>query len=1057
MTPLIPVVQHTKLFQPVRTVMPEGMTIEEIIESSGVHERFWDDGVVTIDRKDGKDSAEIPREWWSHVRPRTNGIPIEVSLWLPPAKGAGNILSIVATIAIIVAATFVAGPAGTAFFTSLGFAAFASTAAAVAGAGVALLGSLAIRALTPPPSTQALTEGSGIDSQDRIASIDQNILRPGGIIPHTRGTRKIYAPVVVKLLIELVGDHEYATIVLGMSGAHAISDLRADNVEFDRMVELGELEYEVRDIVNDDSLITLIERQSATDPNVITMSQHEVDITNTKRLKDQTTPLNSSPTWHAMRSDGSPDEIWLHFRWPGGLFDADVPTAQMVTPVRVRIRPVGDVAWIRLPEVHFAYKKQEMFRKDIRIIWGTAPSAPTPKTDRAPYTAYAAVVQKLDNGGTASVIGDFTAPTLENLSDHNDLSGVSKSGSTASGYVGFRDDNHPRRAIKSQVGGDNSTGFTSAANVTVQWWGKSTPGAPANDTDGTLLATTGSIADTTSLQELTSSDQTTLFYSQWIKTIGSVAGSYALRRWDLFDDGDWSWISHSSFYTSILSSAVSNWVMRDTTIGTTVVRNTALYEDRAEFYLDPVTFPQGDYEIEIMRGAVVDQAGFTEATYINNDDTQVVADLFKWRWNGGANVYEVPRDMNNVQYQMQRVRLVRIWNEHPLLNAPGKLSLIALKVKDRQVQQISCIAQKYVPDWDGSIWTGNVLTNNPAPHAVDALIGELNADAAESDLIDNASFVAWRTQCVTDDREINAVIEGQSAETVSQLAAGAGYARIGKSETFRAIIDKDRSAEAPVQIFSSRNSNGYQYRVDYPRRPSGFRVVFNDIDQNYNENEIIVMDPDGDQGAIFEEARYDALVTLADVTERALFDMKQSRLRGVLHSFDANGQSIKCVNGDLIGLNNPVLRRQFGAGYIQRIIYSSPATHIIGLELDGTVPINGDDGLFLMPYTDDDAFIDESIADGLWGPLSIGACVRLKNGGGWLTAEIVTNELVTISRTITFTTPQLATNVDVGGLVTVGELGEEYLRLILREMVPKAAPSYPATLIAFDEAQELWS
>lgn len=1051
---LVPVIQHTRLFQPTRAVMPEGLTIAEIIDRSGVHQRFWQDGVVSVDRKDGKESTIIPREWWAHVRPRSDGVPIEVSLWMPPTKGGGNILTIVATIAIIVAATVVSGGA-LAFLTPL--LAAGTIGAAVAGAGIAVLGSLALRALTPPPSTQALTEGSGLDNQERMASIDGNVVRPGGIIPHTRGLRKIYPPVVCKMLIELVGNSEYASIIFGLSGKHDLTDLRADGASFDQLVENGELEYEIRDIVNDNSLITLVERQSVTDPNVIVLSQHEVQIDDTNALKDQTTPANSAPHWHTMRVDGAPDEVWIHLRWPGGLFDADNPTLQMVTPVRVRIREVGDTAWIRLPEVHFAYRKQETFKKDIRIIWGTAPTAPTPKTDRAPYAAYAAVVQRIRQGGTVTEIGDFGAGDLENFSDHNDSSTVVKSSTTASGWVGFRDDTHPRRAIKSQIAGNSTTGFSSAANVTIEWYGKSTPGAPANDTDGTLLATTGSFADHTNLVELTSGNQTTLFYSQWLKITGSVAGTYAFRRWDLFDDGDWSWLAHSSFYTTIANSPAI-WVMRDTTIGTTVIRNTALYEDRAEFYLDPNTIPKGDYEVEIIRGAVVDQAAFDELTYQVTGESSV-SELFKWKFESGPAEYEVPRDLGNVQYEMHRARFVRIWNEHPLPDAPNNLTLIAMIVKDRQIQAVSCLAEKYVPDWDGSEWTGDVLTSNPATHIRDMLAGDLNQDALsdEDDLIDNASLVALRTRAIAEGYEINAIIEGQSVRTSYQLAAGCAYARVRESEQFSVIIEKDRSDEAPVQIFSSRNSAGYQYRVEYPRRPSGFRVVYYNADDNYNETEEIIMDPDGDGGAVFEEARYDALVTFAEVEARALFDMKQSRLRGVLHSFDSNGQSIKCINGDLIGLNHPVLTRQFGAGYIQRIHYSSPPTHIISLELDGTVPVSGTDGFFIMPYTDDDAFIDESIDDGFWGPLSLGACVRLKNGGGWLTAEIVADETELISRTITFVTPQLATNVDIGGLVTVGELGEEYLRLIVREMVPKVGPSYPATLIAFDEAQGLWS
>ena len=936
----ITVVVRARMFSPVRYQMPEGLSIGEMLERvPGLPDRFYSDGVVSVDRVDGLDYVKVPRKWWYKVRPRTDGIPIEISAWMPPKKGAGSVISIVATIAIIVAAAFVAGPAGIAFFTPLVGAAWAGTAAAVAAAGVGIIGSMALRALSPPPSTEALQQSS-LDNQERSASISGNVVRPGGIIAHVQGSREIFPPVVVKMLIELIGDKEVATVVFGVSGPHSMANFKADGVSFDN---IRELEYETRDIENDNSPLTLVTRQSRTDPSVLTLSQHKISVTAESSLEDQTTPMNSVPIWHAMRADGSPDEIWINLKWPTGLFDGDAPTDEMITPVRVRMRAVGDTNWIRLPEIHFAYRKQEPFQKDIRIKWGTAPTPPTPKVTRAPYAAYSAVPMRFSDSALTQV-GDWNAFSLTNA--NNQQSGttvIQKTGSTASMYAGFRHATITRRAVKAIVWPHSGNGFAGSANVTIEWWGKTTTGAPASATDGALIATSGVIADTTSPVTLDSANHTTEYFAQWIRVVGSANTAYEVAEINFFDDGDWSWVSHSHFWTSL--TTLGDRVMRDSTIGTTDLQNIALYEDRADVYLDAGTFPQGDYEIEIMRGTAVKQSAFTETEYRVTEgfDTIRVADLFKWHYDTtGTPAYEVSRDMGNVQLEIQRQRLVLIWNDYPLgSEAADKLSLLAVKVTDRQVQSISFEGGLMVPTWNGTEWSTTLAeTSNPAAHARNCLVGSLNKDAIDLEQLDDDAFTDWYDHCVAEGYEVNLVVEGASAGVVAQVNAGCGYARIRQSEVFSVVPDRDRSAEAPVQIFTTRNSRGYTMTKEFPRRPSGLRAVFHDRDDNWKEKEIIVLDPDGDSGSIYEEARYDALVTEADVTARALHDMLQDRKRLANHQFESNGQSIKCESGDLIGLNHPVLNAAYGGGYLTRVIegaggndtYTKSLLHFDGID-----------------------------------------------------------------------------------------------------------------------------
>ena len=146
----LPIVHRPSLFNPIREMRPDGMTVAQLVASvGGLPATFSERGVVTIDRLDGEGSEIVPREMWAHVRPRVGGaVPIEVNFWLPPeGDGVKKILGIVATIALIAATLFITG--GGAAIPALGLFAGGSLSAQVLGAAVPVGKSLSTRALQP--------------------------------------------------------------------------------------------------------------------------------------------------------------------------------------------------------------------------------------------------------------------------------------------------------------------------------------------------------------------------------------------------------------------------------------------------------------------------------------------------------------------------------------------------------------------------------------------------------------------------------------------------------------------------------------------------------------------------------------------------------------------------------------------------------------------------------------------------------------------------------------------------------------------------------------------
>lgn len=139
---------------------------------------------------------------------------------------------------------------------------------------------------------------------------------------------------------------------------------------------------------------------------------------------------------------------------------------------------------------------------------------------------------------------------------------------------------------------------------------------------------------------------------------------------------------------SYFSAGSGNDVYRNGTESTTNVRNVLLYSERVEIYLDTDTFEPGIWDIEIKRGATFENDQFNSTLYEYNAE---ILDFFGRRDTG-----VMPLTREGLLDNVSLVRLVNIWNEHPI-NEAG-MTLIAIKARNRSVSKLSAIASGYVLD-----------------------------------------------------------------------------------------------------------------------------------------------------------------------------------------------------------------------------------------------------------------------------------------------------------------------------------------------------------------------
>lgn len=470
-------------------------------------------------------------------------------------------------------------------------------------------------------------------------------------------------------------------------------------------------------------------------------------------------------------------------------------------------------------------------------------------------------------------------------------------------------------------------------------------------------------------------------------------------------------------------------------LGSTGVDHVILDRYTAAIYLDTATFPKGRYEIEVKRGAAFQASAYSAAAYTVSS---VIWDLFGYQGTPG----KIVMSREGIADTFYLLRSVSVWNEHPV--PTDDLALVAVRARNRALDAVSCVAGGYVRDWDGSAWRTWTVTDNPAAHLVDIWTGWQNVDPVPSDLIDDSGLAAWRAACTTLGYTCNAIMEGKTVDEAARIVASCGYAKPYMSEIWGVSRDYDRSAEAPVQIFTPRNMSGFSWQKAYPRLPDGFRVNFRDADREYEPRQITVYRKGAsDDSGLIEQVTYEGLVAEADVRDRVEYDLDQPSVRGTFYSFDAPAEAIVCRRGDLVGVQHDMLTSRAGGGRV--IDIEEDASGVKAIHLDEEVPVDNDPGV--LAVTDWLAVKDV---------LSLGETsgVALRRTDGTVTVHPIANPAGSASR-LEFATPIPSSGIEGGTLAAVGRLGSEYLRLIVFSVMPR--PDLEASLTLVDEAAELWA
>lgn len=260
------------------------------------------------------------------------------------------------------------------------------------------------------------------------------------------------------------------------------------------------------------------------------------------------------------------------------------------------------------------------------------------------------------------------------------------------------------------------------------------------------------------------------------------------------------------------------------------------------------------------------------------------------------------------------------------------LCLIALRMKatgqlNGVPAQINCLAESYLPVYNGSTWS-YAITRNPAWAFADVLRRRGNASYLSDDRIDLAGILAWATAC--DATAPNAsepywafdgVIEGGSVfQVLRQIAtsARANYTvRDGKHSVVRDILQT-----VPIQHITPRNSFGYSGTKTFLDYPHALRVVFTNAAKNYEEDERIVYDDGYSAGNAtkFETLELYGCTSATQAYREGRYFLAAARLRPETHTVSMDIENLRCNLGDLVRFSHDVVSIGIAAARIVSVL-----------------------------------------------------------------------------------------------------------------------------------------
>jgi len=1054
-TTSVPIISRLEPFKPEWTyAVPEGLTLLEIVERvPNLPAAFVHHGEVLVNGKRWR------RAMWKSVRPTAMAV---VTLQLMPGiggaggggGGGGGQKNVALTMAAIVIL------AGTIFIGAGGIAALAGLPAtstwAAGGLGAQLAaglfgaaGAFALQALAPPPYSPKAPATTGRDSgSDPLsqAGITGNGVKIGDELPAVLGLLQYSPPLGSPSFTTLQNGVVYAHATYLLAGYYDVSNILLNGVPIG---EFATVQYEVRDGAPGNSLLTLNNKTFIEKRNqnaLLTNFVLEGEDSRGNKLVHQSNPDQDLPQWQVFKTAGPADEIRIRIFIPALQWTDDtntVPPETGVVPVRVEIRERGTFTWLKMPVIHFrSHKLNQQLRQEIRLIWVADPGGARINFKRGLHTFGAYHTTGDGQAFEYNSESYFLQPAIVDqipVMTAATTSGVTMSASNQ--VVG----NEAWRA------GDNSalTTYWIASSASLPQWNKVDFGAAGARIIKSMMISPR-FADDGAPEDFTvqGSNDNAIFdvlltvegYTRWkdddepdpatfqFDTFGSYR-YYRIHVTKTIDGGpanllDWQLFLHDAPGTS---------EFHENNPADIFASNCNLHDDGIDIFLDPATFPKGEYEVRVKRGLGVIENQFNEEQYTYSASA-VNANFFGYYDDAGIKkVRQTQATVASETFLESFTTIENVYPFDPSIHQKG-VAMITLVAPSMTIESLSASFHSIVPVYQDGTWSTLAPSSNPAALFRHVALGKENVKALPGEIVDEENLQAFWARCVAAGFECNFVADGMSAEQILQVIAAAGWAVPKRAGLWGVMMEYDRSGDAIQQLFTSRNCKSYGHSIDFPDAIHAIRAEYSNEDNDYAPDEVIVYAPgyNIDNAVNIVAVKYLGITNTDKVADRALLDIRQMIYRSVTSEIEVPAEGICSAAGDLVGLNDDVLVKHHGACLIEAVLLDGGG-NITGLVLEAEIDFGAAAGE-----------IEERMM----------AAIRTMPAAGPPAVIMAEIDEQTETDTVTFTTPiPPDATVKAGGLVAFGVYDQVVVRKRIFEIARGRGKTHRLRLK--DDASEL--
>ncbi len=279
----------------------------------------------------------------------------------------------------------------------------------------------------------------------------------------------------------------------------------------------------------------------------------------------------------------------------------------------------------------------------------------------------------------------------------------------------------------------------------------------------------------------------------------------------------------------------------------------------------------------------------------------------------------------------------------PAGRARKALRIKATNQLNGYVQSYNCVVTRLLPTWDGAAWTAPVATSNPAWVALAILRcpRKGNAKPLADSRLDLETWLAFAERNDVPDQNgepmyrFDGVIDtrGTVREVVNQVLATARASLAIRDGKWSVIWERPQAAAK--QMFTPRNSWGFEYERTFVDMPHALKMRFVNPEKDWQKDEVIVYDDGYDEttATLFETIEQWGVVRSSQAWREGRFRMAEAKLRPGTYKLSVDVEHLQATRGDLVRVASRLMRWGLGEGRIKTMTVDGDG-NVTSLTLD---------------------------------------------------------------------------------------------------------------------------